>query len=232
MQLPPVCEMNDQSIAANPAVSVWAQSALFVEDALSERDIASDYLNHRPASFRQMKKYDLVHTYRFGESLAAVLAKNVYSAQFHGNPESDTEIFCIHASKQYGEKNRANLGEQIAIQRYLETHANENIGVITPYRNQREILTKTVKKIGLSPETVLTVHGAQGREWDTVLFSVVDTDGKWFTTTLIPKSNGAQIINTAVSRAKKKLILVCDCEYWSRQSNELIGKLLQIARPI
>ena len=232
MQLPPVCEMNDQSIAANPAVSVWAQSALFVEDALSGRDIAFDYLNHRPASFRQMKKYDLVHTYRFGESLAAVLAKNVYSAQFHGNPESDTEIFCIHASKQYGEKNRTNLGEQIAIQRYLETHANENIGVITPYRNQREILTKTVKKIGLSPETVLTVHGAQGREWDTVLFSVVDTDGKWFTTTLIPKSNGTQIINTAVSRAKKKLILVCDCEYWSRQSNELIGKLLQIARPI
>ena len=232
MQLPPVCEMNDQSIAANPAVSVWAQSALFVEDALSGRDIASDYLNHRPASFRQMKKYNLVHTYRFGESLAAVLAKNVYSAQFHGNPESDTEIFCIHASKQYGEKNRTNLGEQIAIQRYLETHANENIGVITPYRNQREILTKTVKKIGLSPETVLTVHGAQGREWDTVLFSVVDTDGKWFTTTLIPKSNGTQIINTAVSRAKKKLILVCDCEYWSRQSNELISKLLQIARPI
>ncbi|MFR7741877.1 MAG: hypothetical protein ACLU3I_00105 [Acutalibacteraceae bacterium] len=54
MQLPPVCEMNDQSIAANPAVSVWAQSALFVRCA-SERDIASEYLNHRPASFRQMK---------------------------------------------------------------------------------------------------------------------------------------------------------------------------------
>lgn len=233
MQLPPVCEMSDQSIAASPTVSVWAQSALFVEDALSGGDIASDYLNHRPASFRQMKKYDLVHTYRFGESLAAVLAKNVYSAQFHGNPESDTEIFYIHASKQCGEKNRTNLGEQIAIQGYLETHAKENIGIITPYRNQREILTKTVKKIGLSPETVLTVHGAQGREWDTVLFSVVDADNnKWFTTTLIPKSNGTQIINTAVSRAKKKLILVCDYKYWSEQSNELIGKLLQIARPI
>ena len=195
MQLPPVCEMNDQSIAANPAVSVWAQSALFVEDALSGRDTASVYLNHHPASFQQMRKYDLVHTYRFGESLAAVLAKNVYSAQFHGNPESDTEIFYIHASKQCHEKNRTNLGEQIAIQRYLETHANENIGVITPYRNQREILTKAVKKIGLSPETVLTVHGAQGREWDTVLFSVVDTDSKWFTTTLISKSNGTQIID-------------------------------------
>ena len=94
-------------------------------------------------------------------------------------------------------------------------------------------MTRTVKKIGLSPETVLTVHGSQGREWDTVLFSVVDADNnKWFTTTLIPKSNGTQIINTAVSRAKKKLILVCDYEYWSEQSNELIGKLLQISRSI
>ena len=239
MQLPPVCEMNDTSkdnhddIAHFPAVSVWAQSALFVEDALSGRDIASDYLNHRLASFQQMKKYDLVHTYRFGESLAAVLAKNVYSAQFHGNPENDTEIFYLHASKKCGKEKRTNLGEQAAIQAYLTIHASENIGIITPYRNQRDALTKIVQKVGLPSENVLTVHGAQGREWDTLLFSVVDADNnKWFTTTLIPKSNGTQIINTAVSRAKKKLILVCDYEYWSEQPNELIGKLLQIARPI
>ena len=101
-----------------------------------------------------------------------------------------------------------------------------------PYRNQRALLAGTAKKSSYPQEVSLTVHRAQEREWDTVLFSVVDTDGKWFTTTLIPKSNGTQIINTAVSRAKKKLILVCDYEYWSRQPNELIGKLLQIARPI
>ena len=131
-----------------------------------------------------------------------------------------------------GKPNRTNLGECAAIQRFLSTHPNENLAILTPYRNQRALLAGTAKKSSYPQEVSLTVHRAQGREWDTVLFSVVDTDGKWFTTTLIPKSNGTQIINTAVSRAKKKLILVCDCEYWSRQSNELIGKLLQIARPI
>ena len=131
-----------------------------------------------------------------------------------------------------GKPNRTNLGECAAIQRFLSTHPNENLAILTPYRNQRALLAGTAKKCGYPQEVSLTVHRAQGREWDTVLFSVVDTDGKWFTTTLIPKSNGTQIINTAVSRAKKKLILVCDYEYWSRQPNELIGKLLQIARPI
>ena len=131
-----------------------------------------------------------------------------------------------------GKPNRTNLGECAAIQRFLSTHPNENLAILTPYRNQRALLAGTAKKSSYPQEVSLTVHRAQGREWDTVLFSVVDTDGKWFTTTLIPKSNGTQIINTAVSRAKKKLILVCDYEYWSRQPNELIGKLLQIARPI
>ena len=131
-----------------------------------------------------------------------------------------------------GKPNRTNLGKCAAIQRFLSTHPNENLAILTPYRNQRALLAGTAKKCGYPQEVSLTVHRAQGREWDTVLFSVVDTDGKWFTTTLIPKSNGTQIINTAVSRAKKKLILVCDYEYWSRQPNELIGKLLQIARPI
>ena len=131
-----------------------------------------------------------------------------------------------------GKPNWTNLGECAAIQRFLSTHPNENLAILTPYRNQRVLLAGTAKKSGYPQEVSLTVHRAQGREWDTVLFSVVDTDGKWFTTTLIPKSNGTQIINTAVSRAKKKLILVCDYEYWSRQPNELIGKLLQIARPI
>ena len=131
-----------------------------------------------------------------------------------------------------GKPNRTNLGKCAAIQRFLSTHPNENLAILTPYRNQRALLAGTAKKSSYPQEVSLTVHRAQGREWDTVLFSVVDTDGKWFTTTLIPKSNGTQIINTAVSRAKKKLILVCDYEYWSRQPNELIGKLLQIARPI
>ena len=101
-----------------------------------------------------------------------------------------------------------------------------------PYRNQRALLAGTAKKSSYPQEVSLTVHRAQGREWDTVLFSVVDATGKFFTTTLNPKNCGTQIINTAVSRAKNRLILVCDCNDWGDQPKELIGQLLQVAQSI
>ena len=65
-----------------------------------------------------------------------------------------------------------------------------------------------------------------------VLFSVVDTTGKFFTTTLNPQNCGTQIINTAVSRAKNRLILVCDCNDWGDQPKKLIAQLLQVAQSI
>lgn len=33
------------------------------------------------------------------------------------------------------------------------------------------------------------------------------------------------MINTAISRAKKKLIIACDSEYWSAIEGELIGDI-------
>ena len=83
-----------------------------------------------------------------------------------------------------GKPNRTNLGECAAIQRFLSTHPNENLAILTPYRNQRALLAGTAKKSSYPQEVSLTVHRAQEREWDTVLFSVVDTTGKFFTTTL------------------------------------------------
>ena len=131
-----------------------------------------------------------------------------------------------------GKPNRTNLGECAAIQRFLSTHPNENLAIHTPYRNQRALLAGTAKNSSYPQEVSLTVHRAQGREWDTVLFSVVDTTGKFFTTTLNPQNCGTQIINTAVSRAKNRLILVCDCNDWGDQPKKLIGQLLQVAQSI
>ena len=38
-----------------------------------------------------------------------------------------------------GKPNRTNLGECAAIQRFLSTHPNENLPILTPYRNQRAL---------------------------------------------------------------------------------------------
>ena len=45
-----------------------------------------------------------------------------------------------------GKPNRTNLGECAAIQRFLSTHPNENLAILTPYRNQRALLADTAKK--------------------------------------------------------------------------------------
>ena len=40
---------------------------------------------------------------------------------------------------------------------------------------------------------------------------------------LARKSNGISILNTAFSRAKKQLIIVCDREAWKNKPQELLG---------
>ena len=177
-----------------------------------------------------MIRFDLTHTYRFGENLANVLAQFIYSSSFHGNPQHSTEIYFLHATKQkQSEKKRTNPAECKAIISYIRMHPDEQIGIITPYKNQRDAILKALPRTIGRDDNVLTVHGSQGREWDTVLLSVVDTKDKWFTDSERLETNGRKLINTAVSRAKKKLILVCDTVYWKDQSSQLISHLLDVA---
>lgn len=233
MQLPPVCEMNDDqfTLERNAPVSLWAQSALFTSEALSDtpENVINGYRTHASASFRHMAKYDLVHTYRFGESLANVLASDVYSDSFHGDINCKTKIYYIRASRNPDSAKRTSPNESQAIARYLQRSGDLDVGIITPYKAQRQLLKATFRYNRDLAESVMTVHGSQGREWDVVLFSIVDTSNKWFTDSHSRVSNGKNVINTAVSRAKKKLILVCDVDYWQTQDNQLIGKLLSVA---
>ena len=42
------------------------------------------------------------------------------------------------------------------------------------------------------------------------------------------KSNeGVRVINTAVSRAKSRLVIVCDREFWAEKDDEMIGKMVR-----
>ena len=78
----------------------------------------------------------------------------------------------------------------------------------------------------------MTVHGSQGREWDTVIVSVADTSDKWFVDSLNLASRGLNLVNTAVSRARKELLIVCDTTYWKRQTGQLISDLIRIGEEV
>ena len=85
-----------------------------------------------------------------------------------------------------GKPNRTNLGKCAAIQRFLSTHPNENLAILTPYRNQRALLAGTAKKSSYPQEVSLTVHRAQGREWDTCSFSFNEGKRHWDSVIPVP----------------------------------------------
>ena len=72
----------------------------------------------------------------------------------------------------------------------------QETGIISPYKNQVEALRKEITDIDAA-----TVHKFQGKEKDNIIISTVDDEISDF-------ADDPYLINVAVSRAKKKLMLV------------------------
>lgn len=88
----------------------------------------------------------------------------------------------------------------------------EEIGIIAPYRAQADLIASRTKGTGIEPAD--TVHKFQGREKDEIIFSVTDDqirEGEL--------SNDPNLLNVAVSRAKKRFILVVTGNRQEEHSN-------------
>jgi superfamily I DNA and/or RNA helicase len=80
-------------------------------------------------------------------------------------------------------------------------------GIIAPYKNQVKATANQVDGIDVD-----TVHKFQGKEKDNIIISTVDDEISDF-------ADDPYLINVAVSRAKKKLILVVTGNEQSKESN-------------
>ncbi|MBQ8796163.1 MAG: ATP-binding domain-containing protein [Clostridia bacterium] len=233
MQLPPVCEMNDDELEKddNFPVFLWAQSALAVEDIFNY-SLEDSFLRYKEAEdfeFQHLSKSDLTVTYRFGAALSEILDSYVYKNGFKSaNSVNDLTIKVVDAPKSLGNQKRENPSEVNAIKQLLDQYEDKDYAILTPYRNQLKLLNQNLPK-ARREQRIMTVHASQGREFDTVILSVVDTHNMYFTDTTNKLSRGLQIINTAVSRAKKELIIVCDTGFWSEQNHQLIAEIINVA---
>lgn len=91
----------------------------------------------------------------------------------------------------------------------------EEIGIIAPYKNQARQIEKELNAPQID---VSTVHKFQGREKDAIILSTVDD-------IITPFSDDPNLLNVAVSRAKKELIVVASEMKQPEGSNigDLIG---------
>lgn len=83
----------------------------------------------------------------------------------------------------------------------------EETGIIAPYKNQVEALSKEIADIDAA-----TVHKFQGKEKENIIISTVDDEISDF-------ADDPYLINVAVSRAKKKLMLVVTGNEQSKERN-------------
>jgi len=83
----------------------------------------------------------------------------------------------------------------------------DEIGIIAPYNEQVNEIKKQIPNI-----EVATVHKFQGREKDVIILSTVDDQIKDFT-------DDPYLLNVAISRAKKRLIVVVSGNEQEREGN-------------
>ena len=83
----------------------------------------------------------------------------------------------------------------------------ESLGIITPYRLQADEINREMQL-----DIASTVHKYQGRECDTIIMSMVDNSPTEF-------SDDANLLNVAISRAKKHLCIVTNGNEMDSDSN-------------
>jgi len=238
LQLPPVCEVSDEEMRAHNQIQntfVWAQSAIHAESLCrySAENAFQSYINNDMPLFESLKPISLTKTFRFGTNLAAVLDEYVYRIGFSGAVDGTTDLLFIDAPGDQPQPShpstrkvsRENQAEAEAIKNWINIEKPLNAIILAPYTAQVRLLGDMLPEYRRD-QKILTVHGSQGREWDDVILSVVDTDRLWFTDSRNKRSRGLNLINTAVSRAKKRLVIVCNRSWWLERRGQLIRALL------
>lgn len=243
MQLPPVCELDPEVLrsgieGANSMrlAFLWDMSALHAEQAIGygAESLAETYLRGSRPVLRSMVRSDLTISHRFGGNLAEILDRYVYNNGLTGASSiGDLRITFIDAV--CGERReRENTAERDAIVEFLKENGipDHKVAVLTPYSGQVRLLRSSIRRYR---DSIMTVHGSQGREWDTVVLSVADNGvisrDVPFRFTSSQTDIGLRVINTAVSRAKRNLVVVCDRGFWMGRDDELIGAILEEATP-
>lgn len=248
MQLPPVCELSSKELADYITEDgedrfdyLWNLSALYVDHFFDEdlSVLKRMYLESGEPDFVRMAHRELRTTFRFGPNLADALGRYVYPAGMVSASRDPLEVTVIRAEIDsfpvgYGKTLRMNVEEASAISAIVDSMdlKGEGFVVLTPYKDQIKCLKDVDPRLA---DHVLTIHKSQGREWDTVIISVVDGHHNpedkppRFTSSQVIEGarHGLKVINTALSRAKRRLIIVCDKDYWAGKQDELLGDIIR-----
>ena len=107
-----------------------------------------------------------------------------------------------------------------------EADRNATIGVITPYREQARLASQGMRRAGIEAHTV---HRFQGSERDAVVFDAVDAgklERSALTGARIPGDAASRLLNVALSRARRRLVMLVSRTAWAAKDGEVLADLM------
>jgi superfamily I DNA and/or RNA helicase len=130
-------------------------------------------------------------------------------------------------SRSRGNDFNADLAVELAHQ---AVHAGaSDVAIITPYAEQAQRVRRRLGNASFIHCS--TVHRFQGHERDVVIFDAVDAtplEPGVLTSSSSAFSNAPNLLNVSISRARGKLILIADVDYFERRAPQ--GPLSQLLR--
>lgn len=100
----------------------------------------------------------------------------------------------------------------------------DDVGVITPYSAQQNYLSTLCSEINLNNVITGTVHRYQGTEKKIIIFDTTDSYGTrlgGFYSNYGHSDDGKKLLNVALSRAKEKIVLIANLDYFENKQKYL-----------
>jgi superfamily I DNA and/or RNA helicase len=139
---------------------------------------------------------------------------------------------CEVASGSRSRMNNVSARLSVALAQRAKAAGAGDVAIITPYSRQaqhiRRMLGANSQEIACS-----TVHRFQGQERDVIVFDTVDASPQKpgvLTSSTGERGSAANLINVSISRARAKLIVVADVEYFRKEAPDApLTRLIEAA---
>lgn len=185
--------------------------------------LAHSFLTSICARFENVPKVLLKEHYRCHPKIIEFCNQKFYNNELVilSQNKGEKDAIKVHFTELGNHaRNRTNQREIDEVEQFFlpELRAcvkDEQIGIITPYNNQKSALEKVVNSKEIQVDTV---HKFQGREKEAIIISVVNNEVSEFV-------DNPQILNVAITRAKRFLRLVVSPNFMSQNSH--IGDLIK-----
>jgi hypothetical protein len=172
--------------------------------------VGNSILSTMKSKDKNSKSIMLRYHYRCGKKIAGFSNQRFYSGELRLENLTPGELVYVD--------------EAAVIADLIAKNGYKDVGIITPFVNQAELINRALAKKGITDVKAGTIHTLQGSEKSTIIFSAA-LSTRTAKKTLDWVKNNHELINVGVTRAKERLIFVGDKDAIDAQCKDEVSDI-------